>query len=76
MVLSQKLVEERRRAKAWASYVRCVKDYTGDDPAQAAKGQGMRLEVVRLPEAKRGFVLLRRRWVVEKWKALSSGPRS
>jgi transposase len=26
----------------------------------------MRLEVVRLPEAKRGFVLLPRRWVVER----------
>jgi len=40
--------------------------YTGDEPAQAAKEQGMRLEVVKLPEAKRGFVLLPRRWVVER----------
>lgn len=40
--------------------------YTGEDPAQAAKAQGMRLEIVRLPEAKRGFVLLPRRWVVER----------
>jgi transposase len=40
--------------------------YTGENPAQAAKAQGMRLEVVRLPEAKRGFVLLPRRWVVER----------
>src|SRR6266704_2634526 len=40
--------------------------YTGEDPAQAAKAQGMRLEVVRLPQAKRGFVLLPRRWVVER----------
>ena len=40
--------------------------YTGEEPAQAAKAQGMRLEVVRLPEAKRGFVLLPRRWVVER----------
>jgi transposase len=40
--------------------------YTGQDPAQAAKAQGMRLEVVRLPQAKRGFVLLPRRWVVER----------
>jgi len=40
--------------------------YTGDDPAQAAASQGMRLEVVKLPEAKRGFVLLPRRWVVER----------
>ena len=40
--------------------------YTGDAAAQAAQEQGMRLEVVKLPQAKRGFVLLPRRWVVEK----------
>jgi transposase len=40
--------------------------YTGDEPAQAAKAHGIRLEVVKLPEAKRGFVLLPRRWVVER----------
>jgi transposase len=39
---------------------------TGSNPAQTAKAHGMRLEVVRLPEAKRGFVLLPRRWVVER----------
>ena len=40
--------------------------YTGDEPVQAAAAHGMRLEVVKLPEAKRGFVLLPRRWVVER----------
>jgi transposase len=40
--------------------------YTGDEPAKAAQGHGIRLEVVKLPEAKRGFVLLPRRWVVER----------
>jgi transposase len=40
--------------------------YTGDEPAQAAAEQGIHLEVVKLPEAKRGFVLLPRRWVVER----------
>jgi transposase len=40
--------------------------YTGEGPAAAAAGHGIRLEVVRLPEAKRGFVLLPRRWVVER----------
>jgi transposase len=40
--------------------------YTGDAPAEAAKEYGIRLEVVKLPEAKRGFVLLPRRWVVER----------
>jgi transposase len=39
--------------------------YTGDAPAQAAQEQGIRLEVVKLPQAKHGFVLLPRRWVVE-----------
>jgi transposase len=40
--------------------------YTGDVPKQAAADQGIRLEVVRLPGTKRGFVLLPRRWVVER----------
>jgi transposase len=40
--------------------------YTGGDPAAAAATHGIRLEVVKLPEAKRGFVLLPRRWVVER----------
>ena len=30
------------------------------------EGQGILLEVVKLPEAKRGFVLLPHRWVVER----------
>jgi len=37
--------------------------YTGGDPAAS---HGIRLEVVKLPTAKRGFVLLPRRWVVER----------
>jgi len=40
--------------------------YTGDQPAAAAARHGMRLEVVKHHEAKRGFVLLPRRWVVER----------
>lgn len=40
--------------------------YTGADPAAAAAEQGVVLEVVKLPAAKRGFVLLPRRWVVER----------
>jgi len=40
--------------------------YTGDAPAQAAQAHGIQLEVVKLPEAKQGFVLLPRRWVVER----------
>ena len=40
--------------------------YTGEVPAEAAKQEGIQLEVVKLPEAKHGFVLLPRRWVVER----------
>jgi transposase len=40
--------------------------YTGERPAQAAREHGIELEVVKLPEAKRGFVLLPRRWVAER----------
>ena len=40
--------------------------YTGADAAAAADGWGIRLEVVKLPEARKGFVLLPRRWVVER----------
>jgi len=40
--------------------------YTGEQPAQDAEAQGIRLEVVKLPTAKHGFVLLPRRWVVER----------
>ena len=39
--------------------------YQGKKPAAAAGEHGIELEVVKLPEAKRGFVLLPRRWVVE-----------
>ena len=40
--------------------------YTGEQAAGDAKGHGIELSVVKLPEAKRGFVLLPRRWVVER----------
>jgi transposase len=40
--------------------------YTGERAAQAAAEQGIQLEVVKLPEAKKGFVLLPKRWVVER----------
>lgn len=39
---------------------------TGETPAAAAAAHGIHLEVVKLPEAKRGFVLLPRRGVVER----------
>ena len=40
--------------------------YTGEGAAEAAEEQGIRLEVVKLAGAKRGFILLPRRWVVER----------
>ena len=40
--------------------------YTGEQAAQDAAAHGIQLEVVKLPQAKHGFVLLPRRWVVER----------
>lgn len=40
--------------------------YTGEQPAADAAKHGLRLEVVKHHEAKRGFILLPRRWVVER----------
>ena len=40
--------------------------YTGEDAAQAASNEGIDLLVIKLQEAKKGFVLLPRRWVVER----------
>jgi transposase len=53
-------------ALAWAD-----QGYTGEEAEAAAAKQGIKLEVVRLPGSKKGFVLLPRRWVVERsfsWK--------
>jgi transposase len=46
--------------------------YEGETAAAAAEAAGIELVVVKLPEAKRGFVLLPKRWVAERsfaWKA-------
>ena len=40
--------------------------YSGERPAEEAEAHDISLEVVTYPEAKRGFVLLPRRWVVER----------
>lgn len=40
--------------------------YTGEAADEAAAGHGIQLEVVKHTQAKRGFVLLPRRWVVER----------
>jgi transposase len=69
--------QERAQVDHLAEQVQAVTDdsvelayvdqgYTGETPAQAAAAHGIQLEVVQLPEAKKGFVLLPRRWVVER----------
>jgi transposase len=40
--------------------------YTGEDAADDAAQHGIQLQVAKLPEAKKGFVLLPKRWVVER----------
>ena len=40
--------------------------YAGEKLAAQAEAHGIGLEAVKLAEAKRGFVLLLRRWVVER----------
>jgi transposase len=61
------LAEQVQQATGEAVEVAFVdQGYTGDQAATDAAAQGIRLEVVKLPSAKRGFVLLPRRWVVER----------
>ena len=57
-------VQEATHGSVELAYV--DQGYTGDRPAEAAQQEGIKLEVVKLPYAKRGFVLLPRRWVVER----------
>ena len=62
-----RLAEEVQAATGESVEVAFVdQGYTGERPAEDAGEHGIRLEVVKLPEAKRGFVLLPRRWVVER----------
>ena len=69
--------QERRQVEALARQVQQAtgqsvelaygdQGYTGQDAADAAATHGIQLEVVKLSTAKRGFVLLPRRWVVER----------
>ena len=55
---------ERERDQVAAAFV--AAGYTGEQPATDAGAHGIRLEVVNLPEVKRGVVLLPRRPVVER----------
>jgi transposase len=69
--------QERARVKELASQVQEAtgdsvelayvdQGYTGEDAAKDAQAHGIKLEVVKLPEAKKGFVLLPKRWVGER----------
>ena len=57
-------VQDAAGGSAGLAYV--DKGYTGEKAAEAAEQHGIALEVVKLPAAKRGFVLVPRRWVVER----------
>ncbi|MCZ8092230.1 MAG: IS5 family transposase [Acidovorax sp.] len=63
----QRLCEDVQQATghtvqlAWAD-----QGYTGEAASKAAQDNGIELQIVKLPEAKKGFVLLPRRWVVER----------
>jgi transposase len=70
-------VDERQEVAALAAEVQAVtggavevayvdQGYTGAVVAADAQAHGITLEVVKLSEAKHGFVLLPRRWVVER----------
>lgn len=69
--------DERTQVAALAAQVQAVtgehvelayvdQGYTGPDPAASAAQHGIELVVVKAPQAKRGFVLLPKRWVVER----------
>ena len=69
--------QDRAQVAALAEQIQTVTDgavdigyvdqgYTGDAAAAAAAAHGIHLVVVKLPDVKRGFVLLPRRWVVER----------
>jgi transposase len=63
-----KAVQEATGHNVQVAYVDA--GYTGEQAqaAEAAEAQGIRLEVdcAKLPDVKRGFILLPRRWVVER----------
>lgn len=58
------LVQEVTGEQVELAYV--DQGYTGEAAAHAAEAHGIRLNVVRLSDAKQGFVLLPRRWVIER----------
>ena len=59
-------LDEKAKKEAGVELAFVDQGYTGAKPALAAAEHGITLDVVKLSEAKRGFVLLPRRWVVER----------
>ena len=77
LVVTPATAQDRAQVAALAAQVQAVTgepvalafvdpDDTGDAAAAVAAEPGLRLEVVTLPTSTRGFVLLPRRWVVER----------
>src|SRR5215213_5871399 len=63
----EKLAEEIQQATQENIEIAYVdQGYTGERASELAAEEGIRLEVLKHEEAKRGFVLLPRRWVVER----------
>lgn len=59
-----KQVQQETGASVEIAYV--DQGYTGDEPKKTAAIHDIELVVIKLPAAKKGFVLLPRRWVVER----------
>jgi transposase len=77
LVVTPASEDERSQVEALAQAVQAVtgdhvelvwvdQGYTGQEVVTTAAAQAIQLAVVWLPDAKRGFVLLPRRWVVER----------
>ena len=49
--------------------------YTGDTAQAEATAHGIELEIVKHTEAQKGFVVLPKRWIVERCQALSAPPK-
>jgi hypothetical protein len=80
-------IDERTEVGALTREVQAVTDnnvdvafvdqgYDGPNAAEAAAANDVELVVVKLPEAKKGFVLLPRRWVVAGCTKLPARPLS
>jgi transposase len=77
LVVTPAAAQDRAQVEALAAAVQAAtgeavelayvdQGYTGEAPAADAATHGIRLEAGKHPEATRGFVLLPRRWVVER----------